>query len=298
VLLAVTHWRSYLQHAEFLILTDHRSLSHLSDQRLHTPWQQKVFTKLLGLHYKIVYKKGVDNTAADALSRRPHEDASLFAVSMASPAWIQQVIDGYDSDPEALKLVTALSLSECPPYTLQDGVIRYKNRVWLEANSAMQSRVMSALHSSALGGHSGFPVTYSRIKQLFYWPRMKSSIKEFVAACVVCHQAKPDRARYPGLLQPLPVPTQAWQAISLDFIEGLPPSGGYNSILVVVDRFSKYGHFIALRHPFTALKIAQSSWLKSIVSMACPNLLCLIVTVFLRVPYGRSCSDCPGLNFS
>ena len=41
ILLAVEQWRSYLQHSEFLILTDHSSLAHLSDQRLHTPWQQK-----------------------------------------------------------------------------------------------------------------------------------------------------------------------------------------------------------------------------------------------------------------
>jgi hypothetical protein len=58
ILIAVQHWRPYLQHAEFVIFTDQKSLSHLSEQRLNTHWQQKVFTKLLGLQYKIVYKKG------------------------------------------------------------------------------------------------------------------------------------------------------------------------------------------------------------------------------------------------
>ena len=75
ILLAVEQWRSFLQHAEFTIYTDQRSLTHLSDQRLNTPWQQRVFTKLLGLQYKIVYKRGSDNRAADALSRRPHVSA-------------------------------------------------------------------------------------------------------------------------------------------------------------------------------------------------------------------------------
>jgi ribosomal protein L21E len=55
----------------------------------------------------------------------------------------------------------------------------------------------------------------------------------------------------------LSVPSQAWQAISLDFIEGLPQSGSYNTILVKVDRLTKYAHFVPLRHPFTALKVAQ-----------------------------------------
>lgn len=181
ILLAVDHWRAYLQHAEFLILTDHRSLSHLNAQRLHTPWQQKVFTKLLGLQYQIVYKKGTDNNAADALSRRPHPEGDLFAISSATPVWLQQVISGYQDDPEALKLLASLAVKESFPYCLQDGLIRYKGRVWLGNNSALQSKVVAALHFGALGGHSGFPVTYRRIKQLFYWPHMKQVIKDFVA---------------------------------------------------------------------------------------------------------------------
>jgi hypothetical protein len=58
VLMEVDKWKSYLQHKEFIISTDHRSLLHLSDQQLTTGIQHKAFLKLLGLHYKIVYKKG------------------------------------------------------------------------------------------------------------------------------------------------------------------------------------------------------------------------------------------------
>jgi hypothetical protein len=59
ILLAVQHWRSYLQHGEFCIYTDHKSMSQLNEHRLHTPWEQKVFAKLLGLQYTIIYKKGL-----------------------------------------------------------------------------------------------------------------------------------------------------------------------------------------------------------------------------------------------
>lgn len=59
------------------------------------------------------------------------------------------------------------------------------------------------------------------------------------------------------MLEPLPVPSYAWQVVSIDFIEGLPKSKGYDCILVVVDKFSKYAHFIALAHPFSALSVAK-----------------------------------------
>jgi len=52
------------------------------------------------------------------------------------------------------------------------------------------------------------------------------------------------------------VPDAAWQVISMDFIEGLPKSGKYNCILVVVDKFSRYAHFIPLSHPFSAATVA------------------------------------------
>lgn len=86
---------------------------------------------------------------------------------------------------------------------------------------------------------------------------MKADVCSFVRQCTICLQAKPDRAKYPGLLQPLPVPSNSWEIISMDFIEGLPVPGSANAILVVVDKFSKFSHFIALRHPFTAQTVAQ-----------------------------------------
>jgi hypothetical protein len=72
----------------------------------------------------------------------------------------------------------------------------------------------------------------------------------------MCLQAKLNRYRYLGLLAPLPIPKGAWQVVLLDFIEELPLSG--QGILVVVDKFSKYGHFLALKHPLTTIVIVQT----------------------------------------
>lgn len=121
----------------------------------------------------------------------------------------------------------------------------------------MQQQIISALHDSPMGGHLGFLVAYHRIKSLFSWPHMKDTIQQQLNACSICLQSKPDRAKYPGLLQPLPVPDGAWQIISMDFIEGLPRSNKQDCILVVVDKFSKYAHFMTLSHPFSAMDVAK-----------------------------------------
>ncbi|KAK1651826.1 hypothetical protein QYE76_069631 [Lolium multiflorum] len=88
--------------------------------------------------------------------------------------------------------------------------------------------------------------------------------KDFVLeadACatgVVCQQAKSEHVRYPGKLQPLPIPKEAWHTVGMDFIEGLPVSNKFDTILVVVDKLTKFGHFIPLKHPFTATTVAQA----------------------------------------
>jgi hypothetical protein len=65
----VDKWRAYLQRGQFTIVTDHKSLCNLGDQQLETDLQRKAMSKLVGLQFKFQYRRGVDNGAADALSR-------------------------------------------------------------------------------------------------------------------------------------------------------------------------------------------------------------------------------------
>ncbi|WVZ53030.1 hypothetical protein U9M48_004021 [Paspalum notatum var. saurae] len=170
----------------------------------------------------------------------------------------QEIIDSYTNDPHSSQLLAQLAVnSNDVHFTLVNGVIRYNGKIWIGNHLALHNKLINAFHSSAIGGHSGVHVTLARLKQLFAWRGMKSAVKSFVQLCQVCQQAKPDRSRSPGLLQPLPVPATVWEIISMDFIEGLPSSGHANCILVVVDLFTKYAHFIALHHPFTASSVAR-----------------------------------------
>lgn len=258
ILMAVEKWRSYLQNQEFVIRTDHKSLLYLTDQRVHTKVPQKALLKLMDLKFKIVYKKGITNAAADALSRCP-PISPILAISSCSPAWIEKLVQGYEDDSVAQQLLTELAIASpnSNGYSLVDGVIRHKGRVWLGTNSLAQQHVLEALHNSGIGDHSSFHGTYHRVKSLFSWPKMKDTVKQFIQQCEVCQQAKFEHVKSPRLFQPLPMPSVPWTVISMDFIEGLPSSNRMNTILVVVDKFTKYAHFIALSHPFTALQVAQ-----------------------------------------
>jgi len=183
----------------------------------------------------------------------------MFCNFSFTPKWLEEVVSSYHSNERAQAMLQKLSIdsSALPGFSLHNGLLRYKRRIWVGSDDKLQHKIMSALHASAVGGHSGVPVTFSRIRRLFAWHGMKSAFCLFVQSCTVCQQAKPYRARLPGLLQPLEVPAAAWQVISMDFVEALPLSSGSNCILVVVDTFSKYAHFLPLKHPFSAEVVAQ-----------------------------------------
>src|SRR6202044_199334 len=127
-------------------------------------------------------------------------------------------------------------------FSLKNDSLWYKDRLYLCKNSQLKQKILMELHTSPLGGHSGFLQTYHRVKKEFFWEGLKSNIQKFVAECLVCQQNKVQTIKTPSLLQPLSIPSQCWEEVSMDFITGLPKSEGKSVIMVVVDRVTKYAH--------------------------------------------------------
>jgi hypothetical protein len=94
---AIKKWRPYLLGQKFVVRTDHRSLKYLWDQTIVTEARQKWLVKLVGYDFVIEYKKGSENSAADALSRQM--EGTLMAISQPVPQWIEPIQHEIRSDP-------------------------------------------------------------------------------------------------------------------------------------------------------------------------------------------------------
>ncbi|KAD4177974.1 hypothetical protein E3N88_26565 [Mikania micrantha] len=224
ILLAVKHWHQYLILQHFTIRTDQKSLKHLLEQKITTPLQHAWLSKLMGYDYHIVYKKGSENGAADALSRVHGSTLFQMAISGYEPLLLEKIKNHWRHNEEAQQMIVKLLNGVVIKHMSWDGtLLTRKNKLWIGRQDDLRFEILSICHASAVGGHS----------------------------------AKYETVANPGLLSPLPVPQSIFTDVSMDFISGLPKSRGHDTILVVVDRFTKYGHFISLKHPFTADKVAQ-----------------------------------------
>ncbi|KZV13985.1 hypothetical protein F511_44661 [Dorcoceras hygrometricum] len=259
LVLAIQHWRPYLLGRKFVVLTDHRSLTSLLKQRVTTPDQQYWLRKLLGYEFEIKYKAGAQNGAADALSRRQEEQTELTGISL--PVWAEHdaIKDAVHKDPKLRNIVQDLSKETRKegPYTLINGVLLHKGRVVVPRESIWPNKLMREAHLTPMGGHAGALKTLKRIASSFFWAGMQRDVVKFIAECDVCQRQKYAATKPAGLLQPLAVPTAIWEDVTMDFIVGLPKSRGFDVIMVVVDRLSKYAHFIMLKHPFSARGVAD-----------------------------------------
>lgn len=264
IVFAVTKWRHYLTGHKFTIRTDQKSLCHLLDQRAISVEQQKWTSKLLGLNYTIEYRPVKENRVADALSRRvdvASEVAECLEFQLTAPLSIDmdELVLQVEKD-EALQRIIKGVLNkekEYEGYTVVKGVLFKERRLMIPPNSLFIQALLMQFHASIIGGHEGVLKTFKRMSREVYWPGMKSDITEFIKSCEICHKNKYSTLSPAGLLSPLPIPAQVWSDISLDFVEGLRISKGYDVILVVLYRLTKYAHFIPLKHPFTAKTIAD-----------------------------------------
>uniref|UniRef100_A0A8D0HDL6 Gypsy retrotransposon integrase-like protein 1 n=1 Tax=Sphenodon punctatus TaxID=8508 RepID=A0A8D0HDL6_SPHPU len=254
---AFESWRHYLEGAPhpIQVKTDHKNLVYLQTARIMNARHARWALFFARFTFQISYRTGKSNTIADALSRYQetapapaHQGETIcppraFAAAGMTLAQFKHLVQ---QDP---------SLPEKAPGT-QTAELHDHHEVIVVPTGA-RHEVLRAHHDAPLAGHPGQRRTLQLIQRHFWWPTIRQDTRDYVLGCAVCSRTKSPRQSPSGLLQLAPQAQGPWQRINMDFIVELPPARGYTTILVVVDQFTKMGHFIPCKKLPTAQQTAM-----------------------------------------
>jgi hypothetical protein len=243
VVCAFQEWKVYLIGArhQITVYSDHRNLTHFTTTKELSGRQARWYQFLSEFDFVITYRKGSQNAKADILSRRSDqkqdtkEQQSLFTTSE-----------------KGLHLAAVF-------------------QVTTERKKSDLKTFITELHRSPVGGHQGIMKTLNKARRYRDEPNMLKTVREVIRTCDECNKNKTSRHKPYGLLQPLDPPARAWESVSWDLIVKLPPStepvseAVYDSILVIVDRLTKYAYFLPYKESHSAEQLAYT-FLRNIVS--------------------------------
>ncbi|TYK04251.1 Transposon Ty3-I Gag-Pol polyprotein [Cucumis melo var. makuwa] len=208
--------------------------------RVIQPQYQKWIAKLLGYSFELT---------APALI-----DLKIIKEEVERDARFKEIL---------LKLQNGKEVQNC---ALHQEMLQYKGRLVIANKSSLIPAILHTYHNSVFGGHFGFHRTYKRLTRELFWHGVKGDVQKHCKECTVCQRNKSLSLSPARLLTPLEIPTRIWDDISMDFIEGLPKAAGFEVIFVVLDRLSKYAHFLTLKYPFDA-KIVAELFVKEVVRL-------------------------------
>ena len=141
----------------------------------------------------------------------------------------------------------------------RNGLLYYHGCIYVPNTSNLRRRIVSLCHDTKVAGHPGRFKTLELVSRSYWWPNMSRYVGMYVSHCDLCLRTKIQRRLLSGELQPLPIPDERWDAISVDFISELPESGRYDSIMVAVrvNSAGKCSHFVETVTTVTAAGAAN-----------------------------------------
>jgi hypothetical protein len=118
--------------------------------------------------------------------------------------------------------------------------------------------ILYELHDAPYSGHVGGRKTIKAVQRFYWWPGMTTQIDHYGRSCHSCQRAKAVQQQAAGLLHPLPIPSEPFASISMDWITGLPTTTkGHDAVLVFVCRLTKMVHLCPTTSKITAEGTAQ-----------------------------------------
>ena len=271
---ALDEWRHYLEGAPERtdIVSDHKNLLYFSETRTLTRRQVRWSLFLSRFDFAIRHRPGRLGGKPDAMSRRVDHEPSdkdntnrvllspnLFYAKAARRGMTQvhgdrgllrRIRRSKRFDEELVEAIEVLQnrgpralTKDLEDWSVEEGLMLYQGKVYVPKDEEIRRDVVRTYHDSLPAGHPGRWKTYELVSRNYWWPGMSTFVEKYVSTCDTCMRTKNIPQKPRGLLKPNDPPSNPWQHISCDFITQLPPSNGFDAILVVVDRFSKQAHF-------------------------------------------------------
>jgi len=150
-------------------------------------------------------------------------------------------------------------------FHVQDGYLFKDGRLCVP-KCGTRELVLREIHGGSMVGYFAEDETYLMAKEHYYWPHMLKDIQDILKRCSICQMAK-SHSLAQGLYTPLLTPQGPWLDVSMDFVLGLPRTQrNKDSIMIVVDRFSKMAYFIACNKSNDASHVADL-YLREVVKL-------------------------------
>lgn len=248
VLLAIEHFRPYIEGSRFTVVTDHSSLIWLRNLKDPAGRLGRWILKLQQYNCKIIHRKGKFNVVPDALSRAFVCELSIVEDDWTSDPWYNDLMSKIVAEP-----------IKFPDFQVRDKQIykhcgkkdsfkleTYEWRLLVPNN--LRLKVLKENHDDPSASHFGYYKTLNRVQESYYWPKMVKEIAEYVKKCDACKANKSPTyvVRHEmGESKPL---TEPWRVLAIDYLGPLPRSKlGNNVLFVALDCFTKFIILVPVR---------------------------------------------------
>lgn len=262
------------------VLSDHANLRYFMTAQLLTPRQARWASFLGEFNFEILHTPGKTNPADPAsrrcdfvgnkedsarvilLGSREIKEIGINAISIRNPGRFD-ISSFMPVDLELTKRIETAYQGDALITGVHPAFLHFVNGIWwwrdrIYLPMSLRSSVLKEVHESCTGGHWGAMKTFDLLSRSFGWPNMRKDVLSFLNTCGSCQQVKVDRRPPQGQLVPLPIPDRPWSTIGIDFIVKLPLSNEFDSVMVVVDHFSKAAHFIPAKESWGADELAKA----------------------------------------
>jgi hypothetical protein len=239
---ALDHWRLYLTGSphKIIIYSNHQNLLYWKEPHKISRRIAREVLMLSEYNFEIHHIKGTSNKRVDALSRRPDYDqgqddnANITVLPERVFVRAMEILSNHTTQEESI-----LKPWIDPHQLKQHQGIWYKDGKQVVTGDMKAKRsIIESHHDSPVYNHPGISKTIQLTERLYWWPKMRMDITEYIKGCADCQCHKVNTRPTKAPLQPTYPKPEAlpFETIALDFIVKLPISQGFDSILTITDQ--------------------------------------------------------------